>query len=424
MRTVLIDLCRELEVTEIPQDMNELVRTFRAQLSTEQTGGKEEAPKAQPVQRKVVMFLDALDQLNPTDNARMLYWMPQELKPGVKLVVSVLETELAALDGDKKPESRTPKSAFSEDPFDLARRIWPESLVEVGARDESSGAELLNAWLRDAGRTLQDDQRQHVLSRFAACPLPLYLKLAAQEAFRWKSWEGVPVPLGETVDAILDQLLSRLEQPQNHGATLVSRSLGYIATGKNGLTEDEMLDVLSRDKAGVVKDFAKCSPGSPRVDRLPVIVWSRLFADIRPYMTSRRADGTVVMDFYHLQAGEAVRRRYLATEEARVQAHLHLAEYFAALDFWAESLEAQRARAKRLPPTARPANVRKVVELPYHRLEVAKLAGKDDHKSPYWDAVADLLTNWQFLEAKAEADPNFQEQESKDPSPALGAAKL
>ena len=33
-----------------------------------------------------------------------------------------------------------------------------------------------------------------------------------------------------------------------------------------------------------------------------------------------------------------------------------------------------------------------------------------------WDAVADLLTDWQFLEAKAEADPNFQEQESVEAS--------
>ena len=223
----------------------------------------------------------------------------------------------------------------------------------------------------------------------------------------------MPVPLGPSVDALLDQLFSRLEQPQNHGETLVSRSLGYIVTGKNGLTEDEMLDVLSRDKE-VVDDFARRSPDSPAVDRLPVIVWSRLFTDIRPYMTSRRADGTVVMDFYHRQAGEAVWRRYLQSEETRIQAHLHLADYFGTLDFWAESLEAQRARAKRLPPTPRPANVRKVVELPYHRLEVAKLAGKDDPKSKYWDAVADLLTNWQFLEAKAEADPNFHEQESVD----------
>jgi hypothetical protein len=266
---------------------------------------------------------------------------------------------------------------------------------------------LLNAWLNDTGRMLQNDQRQEVIEKFSSCPLPLYLRLASREAERWKSWEGIPEPISGTVEGILQNLLARLEQPGNHGKTFVRHALTYLATGKNGLTEEEILDVLSRDK-DILEDFLKRSPESPSIDRLPIIVWSRLFWDLRPYMTSRRADGTIVMDFYHRQVIEAVRRRYLSNEEAFILAHQHLAEYFDSLDFWAESLEMQRARAKRLPPTPRPANIRKIVELPYHRLEVAKMAGKNDPNSKYWDEVADLLTNWQFLEAKAEADPNFK----------------
>jgi hypothetical protein len=169
-----------------------------------------------------------------------------------------------------------------------------------------------------------------------------------------------------------------------------------------------------------------------RIKALPVIVWSRLYADLQGFMTQRRADGIAVMDFYHRQVGEAVRRRYLAGGDERIQAHMQLAEYFDSLDFWAESLEAQRARAKRLPPTPRPANVRKVVELPYHRVAVARLVdpnssnpdahcqGRDGRAVRVWDAVADLLTDWQFLEAKAEADPNFQEQESRQAAVAGG----
>ena len=83
----------------------------------------------------------------------------------------------------------------------------------------------------------------------------------------------------------------------------------------------------------------------------------------------------------------------------------HLAEYFEGQDYFRESLKAQQARAKRLPPTTRPVNIRKVDELPFHVLEVAKLAGGGDSQAPEWDAVVDLLTNWQFLEAKAEANP-------------------
>jgi hypothetical protein len=68
------------------------------------------------------------------------------------------------------------------------------------------------------------------------------------------------------------------------------------------------------------------------------------------------------------------------------------------------TLDEQRAWAKKLPPEPRPVNIRMVVELPHQLLEVAKLLGKDDAKSPHWDAVADLLLSIHFLEAKAEAN--------------------
>lgn len=422
LRSLLTDLCWELGLSEIPQDMSTLGQAFRTHLAMQQAGDEAgSSPPREVIPGKVVLFIDALDQLNPTDHARMLYWMPRELKPNVKLVVSVLESRSA----DPETPGDVGGSAFrpGEDPFDMARRIWPQSMLEIGALDPTSGRELLDAWLAESSRTLQEPQRRHILDRFSRCPLPLYLKLATQQAQQWRSWLGVPFELGTTVEDILDQMLARLERPECHGEAFVRQSLSYIALGKNGLTEDELLGALSADPE-VMANFFTRSPESPQnIDRLPVVVWSRLFADMAPYMMQRRADGTVVLDFYHRQVREAVRRRYLASEEARAGVHQHLAEYFHKQDYWAEPHEAQRARANRLPATPRPANVRKVVELPYHRLEAAKLRGKDDPNSPYWDAVADLLTDWLFLEAKTEADPGFKEQASVGPLPNIGDIK-
>ena len=39
---------------------------------------------------------------------------------------------------------------------------------------------------------------------------------------------------------------------------MVSCSFGYLAAAKSGLTEDELIDVLSRDKA-VIEDFLRRS---------------------------------------------------------------------------------------------------------------------------------------------------------------------
>jgi len=391
LRSLLRSLCQQLGMDSPPSDMNDLVKAFRERL----VGAEQKKEETKPSRiGSAVVFLDALDQLNPTDNARMLYWLPRELTHGVKLVVSTLQAD-----------------GSTGECFDIARRIWPDSLVEVGTLGVADGKALLESWLDEAKRTLQEEQRNDVLVKFGGDGRPLYLKVAFEGARQWKSWEDLP-SLSNGIEGILEDMLSRLEQPSQHGKILVERALSNITAANNGLTEDELLDVLSADEE-VIQDYLTRNPESPKVDRLPVVIWSRLYADLKSYMSHRRADGTIVMNFYHRQMAGAVEARYFGKDEAaRLAAHVRLAEYFHSLDYWAEHLEAQRARAKRLPPTPRPANVRKVVELPYHRLEAAKLGGKDDAKSPYWDAVTDLLTDWQFLEAKAEADPNFQEQES------------
>ena len=286
LRLLLAGLCRQMGIDEPPADMNELVSAFRDRLSSGRAGDG-----ASDELGKVVLFLDALDQLIPTDSARMLYWLPREMAPDVRLVVSVLDAE-----GGAGEVSET------------ARRIWPDSLVEMAPLGLSDAERLLGIWLDEAGRALQPDQRADVLGNFAGCPRPLYLKLAFEEARRWKSWEGLPtgsddIPgLNGDIPGVLMDLFWRLEQPHNHGRALAGRALGYIGTARNGLTEDELLDVLSADEE-VLEDFRRRSPtererpAAERLKRLPVVVWSRLYADLEPYMTRRRADGTVVLTF-------------------------------------------------------------------------------------------------------------------------------
>ncbi|NIA15821.1 MAG: DUF4062 domain-containing protein [Nitrospiraceae bacterium] len=464
LRTLLASLCEQLGVENPPSDMNELTNAFRDHLAGSRDGeggGTTPAP--------AVVFLDALDQLNPTDSVHMLYWLPHDLADGVKLVVSVLDEE-----SDAAEEERIALGYGAGEFLDIATRFGPEATVEVGPLQQEEGETLLGQWLENAGRALQSEQAQDILAKFARGDngRPLYLKLAFEEARLWHSWEGLPCGsdsepgLNDSVEGILEDLFHRLEQPCNHGRLLVERALGGIAAAKNGLTEDEMIDILSRDPDvyadfvrgahhipsdlrphileriheerggegestpehvdqpvmlawlgslvdtdGGLLDFVREVCRKPYPPRVPAILWARLRADLNRYMTERRADGTVVMSFYHRQVGKAVARRYLGDGD-RLDAHLRLGDYFDGLDYWAESIEVQRERARRLPPTPRPANIRKVVELPYHRLEAAKLGGKDDPESPLWDTVADLLTDWQFLEAKAEADPNSQGQET------------
>ena len=199
------------------------------------------------------------------------------------------------------------------------------------------------------------------------------------------------------VSDLLQQVLNHLAQPEEHGAVLVQRALGYLACARHGLAEDELLDVISRDEE-VMKDFIesspteKCKPKQEQIKFLPVAVWVRLRGDLDPYLAERDAQGASLLNFYHRSFLDAVRARCLPDNGVTRARHLALAEYFHEQDNWRESLVAQRVRAQTAPPTSRPANLRKIEELAWQRLEVLRATPvKADEFATACTAIEELL---------------------------------
>ncbi|MDP2767727.1 MAG: hypothetical protein Q8O41_09815, partial [Candidatus Methanoperedens sp.] len=310
--------------------------------------------------KPLFLFLDALDQLSNFDNARNPIWLPAELPAHVRLVVSTLPGECLSA---------------------LKKKLTGANFTELERMPPDEGAELLDMWLDDAHRKLQEVQRTEILHKFELCGMPLYLRLAFGEAQRWKSYEGLPrgsegrAGLSEDIPGIIRDMFCRLSQESNHGSMLVERSLGYLAASRNGLTEDEMLDVLSQDDE-LYQDFLKRTYHKPPEQRLPVVVWSRLYFDLEPYLTERSADGTTLLAFFHRQLGEVVMEDYVKGEEKK-EHHRALAVYFGGQPYWTE-----RDKTKML-------NLRKTAELPYQQA---------------WGGLGDelvgTLTDFSFMEAK------------------------
>lgn len=371
-RALLASLCQEIarryraeETT--PADYRELVEEFPKRLALATS------------ERPLTLFLDALDQLSDADGARSLIWLPAELPANVRIVVSALQAQ---------PEEGRPAAKGSECLATLRTKLPPGNVAELRPMSRREGAELLDLWLGDADRTLTEEQRAEVLSKFGAEEpdhereepegLPLYLKLAFEEARRWRSY----TPSTETVltagvrGIIRENLFRRLSRPENHGEVMVSYSLGYLGAANNGLSEDEVLDVLS-EQEDVLADFRKRAPRSPKVDRLPVVVWSRLFDELDPYLGERSADGATLMSFYHRQLAEAVEDDYLAGDEGRDR-HRELARHFDPEPLVREGED------QRTP------NLRKMSELPYQQTY-----------GELWEELFGTLTDFEFLERKA-----------------------
>lgn len=310
--------------------------------------------------RPLAIFLDALDQLTGETGLADWQWLPASIPPHVHLVMSALPEALA--------------HHFPQ---------WEGQItLPLHGMSRAEGARLLREWASASGRTLQPFQRRDILTKFATHGLPLYLKLAFEEARHWHSYDAPAIAADGTVglhkdtEGMIRDLLRRLASPAQHGAVLVSSSLAYIAAGRNGLVEDELTDLLSRDSA-VMSDFRTRSPRSPVTDRLPHIIWSRLSYDLAPYLTERSADDTATLDFYHRQLRTVVEAEYLSGTPQR---HRRLADYF------------EEQAITRSDGAQSVFNLRKLSELPY------QLARAEE-----WRRFHDTLSTYEFLEAKLSA---------------------
>jgi tetratricopeptide (TPR) repeat protein len=313
LRRAIARACSQPEPVAL-SDENQVVGAVAAQLSTPQV----------PAERPLLLVLDALDQLGA--HTQRTDWLPRHLGPQVRVVISVL--------------SDRPELDY------LSSRLPTAQVLTLAPLSREVGRALLRDLLAAAPqRTLTSGQEAAVLDAFATQGLPLYLRLLAGEARRWRSFDqprlelsgttgttGVTAPLPASTAELLRAILERLEARKWSGRALVARSLGDLAAARFGVAEDELLDLLARDDA--VREAQRVlSPNSPPIDEhlpLPVALWARLYAEVEPLLTEREADDDVrLYTFYHQQLRAAVEARYLAGAE-RVERHRALADYFAA----------------------------------------------------------------------------------------------
>ncbi|MBI4567751.1 MAG: DUF4062 domain-containing protein [Planctomycetes bacterium] len=360
-RDVLQSLCVEvartlaLDETEPPAEFRRLVDRFHDLLGK----AGERGP--------VALFIDALDQLPPSDEGRELNWLPRRLPRNVRVVVSVLDGS----DAGARLKA-----------WESAARFVP--LATLG---EGDGAAMLDSWLAAASvsRALTAPQRREILAGFQQRPNPLYLRLVFEEARLCKSFDPAPV-LPNNVAGVVRHLLARLCEKAEHGEHLVSHALGYLSAARTGLTEEEVIDVLTAD-AGFFSRFRADAEKYHKLPepRVPDAVWSRLYFDLRPYLRERSVDEVGTLGFFHRVIGEVVAERFLPPPRAP-SIHGGLARYFAR--------EPNLLPDPGSPPPARLPNLRRLSELAYQQT-----LAQD------WDGCTKTLTDLSFIEAACRARP-------------------
>jgi len=288
--TLVSNIAQQLEV-EIGQrkgarpDLEELARTYKDKVtSLPQVKERLEAIFKDHISRAapLVIVLIGVDQLSHFT----LNWLP-ELPPHVRVLFTTNGTEKF-------------NSCFA-----------PESTVRLQSLSVEEGSQILDILLSAKQRKLAPAQRQVILDKFAKVPSPLFLKYLVDLSSSWISSTVVdPEKVPNDIFGSLEADFSRIIK--YHGAMLTQHALAYILLSKEGLSEEELITILSHDEE-VLTDVLQYHKPDPR--KLPGIVWSRLYMDLLPYLREKNLYQTPLLTFNHPAIVSFVRKTYLPKEQ-------------------------------------------------------------------------------------------------------------
>lgn len=237
---------------------------------------------------RIVLVLDALNQLEDRDGAPDLLWLPPVMPENLRLIVSTL-----------------PGRALDE----ITKRNWSVYKVEPLSVEERK--ELIRRFLHDYSRELSPSRVERIANATQSSN-PLYLRVLLDELRLFGIHERLEERIGYYLQAgspydLYEKVIIRWEKDYEGDSDLVGDTLSLLWASRRGLSETELLDALGKD-------------GEP----LPRAHWSPLFLAMADGLVSRGGLLTFAHDFLRTAARDA----YLPSESHQQQAHCRLADYF------------------------------------------------------------------------------------------------
>jgi hypothetical protein len=239
---------------------------------------------------RVVLVIDGLDYLEDLGEAAGLSWLPQQVPPGVRLVVSC-----------------RPGQALEE----LRRRRWAG--LEVKPLRRRDRRALVTGFLGRYGKRLSAAAVEAIAGAAPAAN-PLYLRTLLEELRVLGRHEDLPARLRHylgtaTPAELYTRVLARWQEDFDRGhPALVRDSMTLLWASRAGLTERELLELLK-------------APGDP----VPSAVWSPLYLAAEAVLANRSG----LLTFVHPEARTAIEHAYLPGGGSRQQVRRRLADYFA-----------------------------------------------------------------------------------------------
>jgi len=335
VRRLLTRLCQELaahlqEPPEIPDDYDSL------------RGALAELLKKVAATKRVLIIVDAVNQLDAAHRAETLRWLPAELPDNASMILSA-----------------APGPALEA----ISRWHHQPEQLELGPLGEEDAGAIVDTFLARYRKTFDSVQRAALLAKRDSGN-PLYLTTALEELRTLSTYEeiteriqGLPVD----TESLFDWILGRLERDPifanegglRTGEQTVRRYCSTLAAGRSGMSQSELVALVD--------------PGDPKGN---LGALQRL---LRPYLMPRGE----LQGFFHLQLRHAVERRYLGAPDVRIAIHHSIADYF------------QERADPGYDRSWQGENPRDLSELAFHRIEAKE-----------WAEAHRLLTDIVYLQQR------------------------
>ncbi|XP_077999411.1 NACHT domain- and WD repeat-containing protein 1-like [Glandiceps talaboti] len=296
-RDILITISKQIckiykkNNTNIPDDYNTLKIFFPQLLNTISNGA-----------RPLLIVIDSLDGIKECET-ETLHWLPANLPSNVFMIVSVTKGSPSLKILEKKIQQ-------------------PSNYIEIPQVTPKEVQELCKLFLQYSNRTLSPEQLKLFVKAIHKNPIPLFAQLLCQETrFVSPSGNGRE-PLSSSADAII-RIFQHMEE--KYGSLVVQHTMRYLTATNHGITEIELLDLLSCNDEIINTVYPHYLPS---ILRFPHRIWAGIKYDLGPLLCEVHMDNKTLLVWSNEILKSTAKNRYLGTKTSKVLCHRDFSELF------------------------------------------------------------------------------------------------
>lgn len=226
-----------------------------------------------PKDKNAVVIIDGLDMFQDIGDIHESL-IPDKLPSNVKIVISCATGKIAD------------------------RFLGNGVVLSLNKFTGEESIEYFRSFLKQKNRVIVPEAQNGVITKaIKDGATPLQIKIVSDICATWRSSEsvnGLPVSADDMALQYMESMFKKL----GHNRALVLSALSLIAASPYGVTEEELQLLLLRFP-DVESFFVTEDRYHHNMSRLPFVIWSRLFYDLKGCLTLVKDSGYIVVKFAH-----------------------------------------------------------------------------------------------------------------------------